>query len=85
MDYVIAVFRARSETINYANLLKSYGVGASVINTPRQVNVSCGISVRFPSDKLVQANDVISRRKFETFVGFFEIKKMGNNFVVRPI
>lgn len=77
MEYMIAVFRARTETINFANLLRSYGVNVTIINTPRQINVSCGISVKFNPAYSKKANEVILRRKFDTFAGFYLIKSNG--------
>lgn len=72
MQYHIAVFRARSETITFAGLLRSY-CPCQIINTPRYVNVSCGISVKFKSTDLNFAREIVSRRKFDTFVGFFKL------------
>ncbi len=77
MEYMIAVFRARTETINFANLLRSYGVNVTIINTPRQINVSCGISVKFNIAYRERAREVISRRRFDTFAGFYLIKSIG--------
>lgn len=73
MQYTIAVFRARSETLAFAALLRSYKVPVQIINTPRKINVSCGISVRFPFLSMDLANKILARRKFDTFVGFFNI------------
>ncbi len=72
MQYYIAVFRARSETISFAGLLRSY-CPAQVINTPRTINVSCGISVKFNANNLGYAKEILSRRRFDTFVGLFPI------------
>lgn len=85
MDSVIAVFRSRSETLGYSNLLRSYGVDVKVINTPREVNVSCGISVKFDIAYIKEARDILTRRRFDTFAGFYLVKKMGNKFFVKPI
>ncbi len=71
MQYTLAVFRARSETFTFANLLKSYGIQAQIVNTPRRLNVSCGISVKFPFSMMSKAKELLSRRNFETFVGLF--------------
>ena len=35
MRTILAIFRSRSETLSFANILKSYGVGVSIISTPR--------------------------------------------------
>ena len=54
-----------------------------IISTPRQINVSCGISVRFNPAYEKTAKEVLSRRKFDTFAGLFLAKNAGGrvNFV----
>ena len=67
----LAVFRSKTETLNFASILRSYGVNCIVVNTPRRINVSCGISVQFSKNNLEVAKTIISRRGFSTFAGFF--------------
>ena len=71
MQYIMAVFRSRTEALTFANILSSYRVPVSVISTPRRLSVSCGICIRFDSRLITIAKDVMLRRKFDTFVGFF--------------
>ena len=85
MEFGLAVFRARTETVNFANLLKSYGVNVMIISTPRQINVSCGISVRFNPDQIEIAKNILARRKFNTFGGFYLVKQVGANLKIEPI
>jgi hypothetical protein len=73
MKYSLAVFRARTQTLLFIKLLNSYGVAASVVNTPRCLNVSCGISAKFASLYLNIAKDIVNRRKFDSFAGFYSI------------
>lgn len=73
MGFVLAVFRSRTETLNFASYLRSYGVNCVVVNTPRSINVSCGISVKFVKAELSIAKEIISRRSFSTFAGFYNI------------
>jgi len=68
---MLAVFRSRTETLNFASILRSYGVLCSVVNTPRRINVSCGISVQFSNKDEMIAKQVLSRRRFDTFAGFY--------------
>ena len=68
---MLAVFRSRTETLNFASLLRSYKVNCIVVNTPRSINVSCGISVKFESSYMQVAKEIISRRGFSTFAGFY--------------
>lgn len=71
MRFVLAVFRSRTEALTFSNLLSSYGVSVSVVNTPRRISVSCGISIKFDVKFQVIASEILARRKFDTFVGFF--------------
>ncbi len=68
---MLAVFRSRTETLNFASILRSYGVSCIVVNTPRKINVSCGISVKFSANDITLAKQIISRRRFDTFGGFY--------------
>lgn len=70
---MLAVFRSRTETLNFASILRSYGVNCVVVNTPRKINVSCGISVKFNANDIALAKQIVSRRQFNTFGGFFNI------------
>ncbi len=85
MEYVLAVFRARSQTITFSNLLKSYGVGVNVVSTPRKINVSCGISAKFLAKNLQLAKSIISRRRFDSFAGFYLVKQQGIDVKFLPI
>lgn len=85
MEYMIAVFRARTETINFANILRSYGVNVMIISTPRQINVSCGISVRFNPAYLPKAQEILSRRRFDSFGGIYHAKYIGGRTIVTPV
>lgn len=68
---VLAVFRSRTETLNFASILRSYGVPCSIVNTPRSINVSCGISVKFGQQYSQTAKMIVMRRGFSTFAGFY--------------
>lgn len=84
MEYLLAVFRARTDTVSFANLLSSYGEKVQVINTPRQVNVSCGISVKMDNTSLSKAKEILRRRRFDSFGGFFYVSVEGGRTVARP-
>ena len=77
MDYYVIAFRARSHTINFAWILNSYHVRCEIINTPRKVNVSCGISIRFRPKDLATVEQILARRHFDTFGGIYSISGYG--------
>lgn len=85
MEFGLAVFRARTETTTFASLLKSYGVKVMIISTPRQINVSCGISVRFNPNNIEKARSILARRKFNTFAGFYLAKQSGVSLKITPL
>lgn len=70
MFYLI-VFRARSETMKFYSILSSYGVISEIVNTPRQLSVACGISLKLVAKDLVIAKEILNRRLFSTFAGIF--------------
>ena len=76
MDILI-VFRARSETMNFAMLLRSYKISCQVINTPRVINVSCGVSVKTSIAYLEQIDNILQRRKFSSYGGVYQIEQQG--------
>ena len=80
MVYYIAVFRSRTQTILFNQVLRSYGAECFVINTPRQAEVSCGLSVKFAGDDLGLARQILSRREFSSFVGIFKVHEGRNGF-----
>ena len=69
--FYLVVFRARSETMKFSSILSSYGIKNAIVNTPRQIAVSCGISVRVDIGALETCKQILSRRQFWTFGGIF--------------
>ena len=68
---MLVVFRSRTETLNFASILRSYGVNCMIVNTPRRINVSCGISVQINARDSAIAKQILSRRRFDTFAGLY--------------
>ena len=74
MEYVIAVFSVRTETLMFNQYLHRLGVNSTVMNTPKEAHTSCGICVKFPMVMfgLVKKASLVGYR---SFVGFFKVKK----------
>ena len=71
MNYIIVVFKARTETLSFASILRGYNVPFQIINTPRNLNLSCGISVKMPAVKRDLAQYIIKQKSFQSFAGIF--------------
>ena len=71
MDYVIAVFSSRSESLSFSNLLKRMGVANMVVQTPKEAGKTCGLSVRFAHEFFSYAKQALASYRFATFQGFY--------------
>lgn len=85
MNYVLAIFRSRSETIYFANLLKMNGLPSSVINTPKEAGQTCGISVKFLPECLGIARGLLTQKRFQSFAGFYRVTLRCDGSEVRRI
>lgn len=78
MNYCLAVFRSRNETLYLANMLNCNGYRVTVINTPKDAGLACGISVRFDENILPIVRSCIQSKPFRSFGGFYRIVNNGN-------
>ena len=77
MTEILAVFRSRSQAIDFNARLRAAGIIASLINTPKEANIGCGLSVKLPVNMLDRARMVVRRGNYSAFYGFF---RMQNNY-----
>ena len=71
MNYVIAVFSSRTETLSFANILKRMGVPTMIVQTPKEAGRTCGISVKFGYDNFTIAKQALLNYRLVSFQGFF--------------
>lgn len=75
MKYTLAVFKSRSATLNFANLLRSNNVPVAIINTPQSIGSVCGISVKFLSDFNQKVQMLLRQNCINNFVGFYSLNE----------
>ncbi len=78
MKYLVVMFNSRTETMRFYNLIKNYQGFCSIINSPRSLSRSCGISVKISNNQLNFAKQLISNNNFSSFNGIFEINLTNN-------
>ena len=84
MTEILAVFRSRSQAIDCNSRLKRYGISATLINTPKEANVGCGLSLKFYENVLNRAKPVILSGNYSAFYGFYMMKNVyGRTFFGR--
>lgn len=70
---ILAVFRSRAQALDALSLLKSTGVAAQAVSTPKEAGIGCGVSVRFESNFLPRVRSVLSKRGYSTFWGYLKL------------
>ena len=70
---VLAVFRSRSQSLDYAHKLLSYGVSAQTVPAPKEARIGCGLCVRFDGSVFPRARAVLKLGKYSSFKGFYKV------------
>lgn len=84
MTEILAVFKSRAQAADCNSRLKINGIPAALINTPKEANVGCGLSVKIPQNSLPRARVLISNARYSAFYGFYEMKILyGRTFLGR--
>lgn len=82
---ILATFHNRTQAFQFFNKLKANGVSVRIINSPREITTSCGLSVMFDIRYLDVARAVINGERFASFQGFYLKKNMGRMYVYEKI
>ena len=70
---IIVVFENRTSTLLFSKDLKSMHVPTMVVNTPRAIATSCGISVELDEKYLRAVEILISKHNYPSFRGVYKI------------
>ena len=68
---VLFAFRSRTQSMKLYDLLRTSGLECEIINTPREVSASCGLSVRVPDDEAERALGVYNYYHPDTLLGVY--------------
>ncbi len=71
MTYILAIFRSRSQAVDCNIRLKSMGIASELINTPKEANIGCGLSIKLPHAAAERAKTIIKRINYSAFYGFY--------------
>lgn len=78
MKFLIIAFKSRNTLYSFHKLLKANGLIVSLINTPRRVSISCGLSIKTDHNNLSVIINLLSNFNNRDLLGVFLIEK--NNF-----
>ena len=85
MEYVLAVFSIRTDTIQFNKVLTKNKIYNSVIETPKSASSSCGLSVKFALKDLPKARQLLIVSGAKSFVRFYRISGMYGNVRLTPL
>lgn len=71
---ILAVFRSRAHSLDYAERLYKYGIQSTIVSAPREAKIGCGLCVRFEARYFVRANAVLKTGKYSSFKGFYKLE-----------
>jgi hypothetical protein len=81
---ILAVFRSRAQSLDYAERLNKYGVAASTVPTPKEAKIGCGLCVKFDARYFVRAKAILKTGKYTTFKGFYKLEFMAGQMQILP-
>ena len=84
MEYLIAVFKSRTQVMKFYSILQNYAIESAIINTPREASLGCGLSVRLDLRDYNCALKVLRMDNYYSFGGFFKVFDNGMQKNVRP-
>lgn len=71
MNYLLIVFSSRRDATAFYEALLTIGYNAFIINTPRALQMSCGISVKTSPNALPAVRRLLSRGNFDSLTGIY--------------
>lgn len=84
MNRVIAVFLNRSQSQLFSKILFKMQIPNQVVSTPRELETSCGLCVRFDEKYLQYAKSAFNQGNFSTFKNFYRevpLSNFKNNYI----
>lgn len=85
MEYYIAVFSLRTDTMQFNSLLNRNRIRSTIVETPKSASASCGISVKFSAHDLPIVQKLLAVSGTKSFVKFYKVSGMFGRTTVSPL
>ena len=83
--YGVAAFRSRQQVLRFEAALRQRGVPTQVVTTPRDISMGCGLSVRVPLERLVDARRALLTNNPGNLIGLYRAEYDGQRLRVSPV
>lgn len=85
-NFCIAAFASRLQVMAFEEALRSRGMKASIVTTPRAVSLGCGLSVRFEEQDTPRVKALYQALGMGNLIGFYRvIRDAAGRATVRPL
>ena len=81
---ILAVFRSRAHSLDYAERLNRYGVVATTVPAPKEAKIGCGLCVKFDTRYFARARAILKTGKYGSFKGFYKTDFVNGRMAVTP-
>ena len=81
---ILAVFRSRANSLDYAERLNKYGVTATTVPTPKEAKIGCGLCVKFEGRYFIRAQAILKTGRYASFKGFYKTDFVNGRMTVTP-
>ena len=75
--YGVAAFRSRQQVLRFEATLRRLGVPTQVVTTPRDISMGCGLSVRFPMERLGEVRRTLLASNPGNLIGLYRAEYDG--------
>ena len=83
--YGVAAFRSRQQVLRFEAALRQRGVPTQVVTTPRDISMGCGLSVRFPMERLLDVCRALLANNPGNLIGLYRADYDGQRLKVSPV
>ena len=83
--YGVAAFRSRQQVLWFEQALRARGVPVSVVSTPRDISMGCGLSVRFPLGYATEVRRAARVANSPNMIGLYRADYNGGRLRVSPL
>ena len=83
--YCVAAFRSRQQVLMFESALRREGIQTRIVSTPRDVSMGCGLSVRFPLERLPDVRRALLTSNPGNLIGLYRAEYDGQRLGVSPL
>ena len=79
MKNLIISFKSRNSLYAFSKTLRANGISVSIINTPRNIAISCGLSIKTEMRHFSIISTMIKQSNLVDFIGIFSETRNGSS------